>query len=303
MENKQLHHTPVLLKEFVKAAPEGRKEGLYLDVTAGGGGHLTAFLVANLAWKAEAWDRDPDAKDRVLSALSAAPSSAPSSAPCSERCEFVARDFGAGPRNTEIFYDYILADLGVSSFQLDDMSRGMSLHSEEALDFRMDPTSGLPFIDWLQSLEERKLAEIFYRYGEEPKAQALAKHMKQWGAEAFVNAKVFADTIARGLRYKEPSRRHPATRVFQSLRIAINDEMGQLESLLNWAPKQLTPGGRLAIMTFHSLEDRRVKHVFQDLSKTGEYQLITKKPIGPTAEEETLNPRCRSSKLRVLQKL
>jgi 16S rRNA (cytosine1402-N4)-methyltransferase len=295
IENKQLKHTPVMLKEFLGAVPLGVKEGLYLDVTAGGGGHLMALLVAHPAWSAEAWDRDPDARVRVLTALD--------HAQCRERCEFFARDFGAGPRDPKIFYDFILADLGVSSFQLDDMSRGMSLYSEEALDFRMNPTQGMSFVEWIDSLDERKLTEILYRYGEEPKAQSLARQIKQWGPEAYTSAKVFAEHIARALRYKEPSRRHPATRVFQALRIAINDELGQLESLLAWAPHQLKSGGRLLVITFHSLEDRLVKHAFQKLSRESGFEILTPKPLVPSPEEETRNPRARSSKLRVLQKV
>lgn len=295
MEIKELNHVPVLVKEFIEFAPKLPNGGRYLDVTAGGGGHLSYFLTANGNWQAEAWDRDPEAQKRVIEKLT--------KNSVVERCQFYERDFGQGPRSNEKFYDYILADLGVSSFQLDDMSRGMSLHSEESLDFRMDPNSGFRFVDWLEQQEERKLTEILYRYGEEPRAQFLAKQIKQWGQEIFQNAKTFSDQIARTLNYKEASRKHPATRIFQALRIAINDEMGQLDSLLEWAPRQLTEGGRLAIMTFHSLEDRRVKHAYKELVESGKFQLLTKKPIVPSFEEETINPRSRSVKMRILEKI
>lgn len=284
-----------MLEEVLESLPEGQKMRC-LDVTTGGAGHLAAILQKRPGWKADAWDRDPDAEARIRAKLE--------SLGLQDRVRFEKKDFATPPADAAALYDFIMADIGVSSFQLDDHSRGMSLHSEEKLDFRMDPTNGVSFSEWLAGIEERKLAEILYRYGEEPKAQNLAKKMKTWGGDALVSAKKFADTVSRALGYNpNESRRHPATRVFQALRIAINDELGQLESLLEWAPKHLAPGGRLLVLSFHSLEDRMVKHRFQQLAREGEgYLLPFSKPKTPSEKEVEENSRSRSTKLRVLER-
>jgi len=295
METTELSHIPVMLKEVLNSLPEGRVERC-LDVTTGGAGHLSAILDKKPTWKADAWDRDPDAEARIKKTLS--------SKSLETRVSFERKDFATPPRDPSALYDFILADIGVSSFQLDDHSRGMSLHSEEKLDFRMDPSSGVSFADWLAATDERKLAEIFYRYGEEPKAVNLAKKMKSWGGDSFMSAKIFADTVSRALGYNiNESRRHPATRVFQALRIAINDELGQLEALIDWAPQHLAEGGRLLILSFHSLEDRIVKHRFQALAREGKgFSLPFSKPLVPSDEEAEINPRSRSTKLRVIER-
>ena len=295
METSQLSHIPVMLKEVLDSLPEGRL-GRCLDVTAGGAGHLAAILDKKPTWSADAWDRDPDAHARIQKTLR--------ERGLESRVRVEAKDFARPPEDVAARYDFIMADIGVSSFQLDDLARGMSLHSETRLDFRMDPRSGVPFTEWLASVDERKLAEIFYRYGEEPKAQNLARKMKGWGGDVFVNAKIFADTISRALGYNvHESRRHPATRVFQALRIAINDELGQLEALLSWAPERLTEGGRLLVLSFHSLEDRIVKHRFQELARSGGgFFLPFTKPRVPSDEEMESNPRSRSTKLRLIER-
>lgn len=295
METSRLSHTPVMLHEVLNLLPEGRVERC-LDVTTGGAGHLAAILEQRPRWKADAWDRDPDAEARIRKNLSARG--------FETRVQFFRKDFAKPPEDSSVFYDFIMADIGVSSFQLDDHARGMSLHSEQKLDFRMDPSSGMPFTTWLAAIEERKLAEIFYRYGEEPKAQNLAKKMKAWGGDSFASAKNFADAVSRALGYNpHESRRHPATRVFQALRIAINDELGQLEQLLEWAPRHLAPGGRLLVLSFHSLEDRIVKHRFQSLARDEEgFVLPFNKPLVPSEREAEDNPRSRSTKLRVIER-
>ncbi len=288
-----LVHVPVMLDEILKNLPEV-SEGRYLDVTAGGGGHLSQVLLAKNLWKAQAWDRDPDARARVEKRLLDEGLDV-------QRLKFFKKDFAQAPEAND-FFNFILADLGVSSFQLDDMSRGMSLRSEEALDFRMNPGEGPDFLSWLRACGESKLAECFYRYAEEPRAKPLARNMLAWDASIFVNAKTFAAKIASYFNYRDPSRKHPATRIFQALRIAINDELGQLESLLDWAPSHLEKGGRLAILSFHSLEDRLVKQAFKKLADSGDYISLYKRPLGPTPLESQKNPRSRSAKLRVLER-
>ncbi|NCN28285.1 16S rRNA (cytosine(1402)-N(4))-methyltransferase RsmH [bacterium] len=289
-----LLHIPVMLNEILEALPEVSK-GTYLDVTAGGGGHLSEVLLKKSDWIGEAWDRDPEAKTRVMEKLR-------TKGVDEKRVHFVYKDFAQAPENKDAHFDYILADLGVSSFQLDDMKRGMSFQSEEALDFRMDIESGVSFRNWLGEISEMKLAECFYRYAEEPRAKALAKAMLSWDDSSFVNAKALASRIASFYNYRDPSRKHPATRVFQALRIAVNDELGQLESLLEWAPDHLKVGGRLAIISFHSLEDRIVKQKFKKLAATASFSELSKKPLAPSDDESRNNSRSRSAKLRILQR-
>lgn len=290
----KLKHIPVLLREIKDALPQGEKLH-FLDVTAGGGGHFSQILAEKKQWMGEAWDRDPDARVRVEQKMQEAGIN-------SERWSFQSKEFGDEPENSDVSFDFILADLGVSSFQLDDMSRGMSLKSEEALDFRMDPSKGEPFTDWLKHLPERELESLLYRYAEEGRAKALARQLKSWGPESYINAKTLADAIARFYNYRGESRKHPATRVFQALRIAINDELGQIESFLAWAPRRLRAGGALAVISFHSLEDRLVKNAFRDIAKMEDYYLPFRKPIIPSEAESQENPRSRSSKLRILRR-
>lgn len=294
LEIMKLKHIPVLSDEIKEALP-ATENCHFLDVTAGGGGHFSQILNARPSWTGEAWDRDPEAQARVEQKLTEE-----EIAP--ERWRFCSKEFGDAPSGESVSFDFILADLGVSSFQLDDMARGMSLKSEEALDFRMNPNEGHSFLEWLTNIEERKLESVLYRYAEEARAKSLARQMKSWGAESFQSAKALADSIARFYNYREESRKHPATRVFQALRIAVNDELGQIESLLSWAPDALRPGGRLAVISFHSLEDRLVKNAFRDWSRKEGFELPFKKPLVPTEAESRENPRSRSSKLRILQR-
>ncbi|MBS1983998.1 MAG: 16S rRNA (cytosine(1402)-N(4))-methyltransferase RsmH [Bdellovibrionales bacterium] len=286
--NQELQHVSVLLDEVISFVP-ARERGFLLDVTAGAGGHFFSILRTRPGWTGECWDRDPDAEARVRAH--------------SEGREFgfQRRRFGDAPAQLPAC-DYILADIGVSSFQLDDPSRGLSFKSEVAPDFRMDPTTGLPFRDWLRKTSEIELTRIFENYGEEPKAKRIAKEMKSWGDDTFTSARVLADRVKATLGYNTPSRTHPATRVFQALRIAVNDELGELERLLAWAPRALKPGGRLAIISFHSLEDRIVKNAFRALAASEDFVILTKKPLGPQDGEEAANPRARSAKLRVIEK-
>lgn len=293
--NEDLKHVPVLLEEIISTLPT-IKDAFFWDVTAGGAGHFLAIAQARPAWRGECWDRDPDAAVRVEQRLSEFRQENPS-----QQLNFQRRCFGDAPENGKLAH-FILADIGVSSFQLDDPQRGMSLKSPLAPDFRMDPESGLPFRSWLKQTSEIELARIFSIYGEEPKARRVAHEMKSWRDDAFSSAAEFAERIKRTLGYKSPSRIHPATRVFQALRIAINDELGELERFLTWAPGHLAPGGRLAVISFHSLEDRIVKNRFRDLAATGDFVILTKKPQTAGEEEVISNPRARSAKLRVLER-
>lgn len=289
-----LEHRPVLLREVVGHLPTADKSPMrLLDVTAGGGGHFFAILESDGRWKGECWDRDPAAEERIAAAAKARDLQA--------RTRFERRSFSEEAAAGSS-YDFILADIGISSFQVDDPSRGMSLHSEQAPDFRMDPGWGPAFEVWLRTQSESDLADVFFEYGEEPRAKRLARAFKkEFGAADYASAKILAGRIAAVLGYKG-SRVHPATRAFQALRIAINDEIGQLRALLDWAPRHLSAGGRLAIISFHSIEDREVKTAFRALAAAGDFVILTKKPLVADEAETAANPRSRSAKLRVLER-
>jgi 16S rRNA (cytosine1402-N4)-methyltransferase len=294
MENTTLSHVPVLLKEVLSFLPAGQNQR-FLDCTAGGGGHFFEILkrFENISvLSAQCWDRDPLAKARIEKRAA--------DLSLSNSYLFKLKTFSVAPNPDEQF-EIILADLGISSFQLDDPARGLSLHSDQAPDFRMNPEIGLSFSEWLETTPVGELESILRVYGEEPKAHKLAKALKN-EAPPLSSAKVFADWIAKILAYPPPSRRHPATRTFQAFRIAINQELQELESLLKWAPEHLAVGGVLMIISFHSLEDRMVKRRFRDLAESGCFDILTKKPVDPSEAEVSENPRARSAHLRVLTK-
>lgn len=201
--------------------------------------------------------------------------------------------------------DGILLDVGISSMQLDAPERGFTFAYEAPLDMRMDPESDVTAQDLINYLSERELAQVFWAYGEERYSRAIARAIarQRRGAPLRTTTQLAAlveHTVPRG---RWPRHIHPATRVFQALRIAVNHELDALRTVLPSAMAHLTPGGRLVIVTFHSLEDRLVKHAFRQAAREGEVTVLTKKPVVPGAEERQRNPRARSAKLRVVEKL
>jgi 16S rRNA (cytosine1402-N4)-methyltransferase len=199
------------------------------------------------------------------------------------------------PENT---YDGILADLGVSSYHLDNPERGFSFRNTASLDMRMNQQQSLTAGDIINEWEEKELADIFFKYGEERLSRKIARRI--------VENRPFNTTteLANAIAYSVPpkyryGRIHPATRVFQALRIAVNDELKVLETLIEKAPNALIAGGKIAIISFHSLEDRIVKHGLRNLSLL---RILTKKPIIATEEEIKENPRSRSAKLRIAER-
>jgi 16S rRNA (cytosine1402-N4)-methyltransferase len=200
----------------------------------------------------------------------------------------------------------ILLDLGLSSFTLQSSGRGFSFQLDEPLDMRFNPEGDDPTgAQLLNTLPQKDLERIFREYGEEPRARILARRVcearrqRPWRTTAQLAAMVQEVVGMRGGR----SRVHPATRVFQALRIAVNGELAELDKFLDGAPHWLTPGGRLVIISYHSLEDRPVKHRFLAWEKAGLMRRLTKKPLTPTAEEVRQNPRARSAKLRLAEKI
>jgi 16S rRNA (cytosine1402-N4)-methyltransferase len=198
--------------------------------------------------------------------------------------------------------DGILMDLGVSSMQLDIVERGFSFRAAGPLDMRLDQSRGETAADMVNSLPERDLADLIFRYGEERLSRRIARAIVERRARARFAT---TDDLARTVAGVMPGRRgrgiHPATRTFQALRIAVNDELGGLEAALPQAAAALRPGGRLAVISFHSLEDRIVKQFIRDAA--GTLRAVTRKPLVPSAAEQHDNPRSRSAKLRVAEKL
>lgn len=283
-------HVSVLLREILSFAP--RPTGRILDATVGLGGHAHALLLEHPEASLLAFDRDERALELASERLR----------PFGERVELRQGDFrdglsGIAPESL----GYAIADLGVSSLQLDDPDRGFSFRFEAPLDMRMDARSGRSASDILNTASEKELERILTDFGEEPKARSIARSIvmerrtrSNWTTSAFAS---LARRDARGRPGLDPS-----TRAFQALRIATNRELEGLDKGLERLAALLRPGGRLAVIAFHSLEDRIVKNVFRALKKSGAFELLTAKPMAPRDDETRANPRARSAKLRVIEK-
>lgn len=287
-------HVPVLLQPVLELLNPQKNES-YLDLTAGYGGHAAA-VIAKTGNPASATLVDRD--DSVMSHLETLKH---------RGARVVQQDFAAAAADLEQqgqIFDMVLLDLGVSSPQLDNPDRGFSFQNEAALDMRMNQKEGKSAKDLVNKLNLKELSRIIGEFGEERPAQARRI------AEAIVHHRPIASTVElasiitnqhRGKWQKS----HPATRTFQALRIAVNDELGQLASTLPLLPRLLKPGGRVAVISFHSLEDRLVKEYFNEQSRAGfeaTLRQLSKKPISG-AIEDVHNPRARSAKLRAAVKI
>ena len=282
------HHLSVLSREIIaglKIVPQGH----YLDVTAGGGGHSELILKSASEVKVTAIDRDPNAIAATRARLAAY---------IPHRLQFWQGNFANYEAKYSLF-DGIIADLGVSSPQFDTPERGFSFRHAAPLDMRMDLNQSLTAADIINYEKEVTLADIFYKYGEERFSRRIAKNIVQ--KRPFQTTTELAEVIAHSVPAKyRYGKINPATRVFQALRIAVNQELESLETLLTKAPLWLKPGGIIGIISFHSLEDRIVKHGFRNHELL---EVITKKPIYPQEDEQRANPRSRSAKLRFARKL
>lgn len=287
-------HIPVLLNDVVRSLAPKPGES-YLDLTAGYGGHADKILEVTQNYNAAVLnDRDQNAIDYLNAKYQ------------KEKPVFMHDDFYSTAlrlvENGDKF-DMILADFGVSSPQLDNLERGFSFAKEARLDMRMDESQELDAWEIVNRWSEKKLCDIFERYGEERPGRA-----KLLAREIVFNRPINTTTqLAELIKSKSPySHTHPATRIFQAIRIAVNDELGIIEKTLPLLPKLLNKGGRVAIISFHSLEDRLVKDYFKDVSSLGlesELRILTKKPIVAADDELVNNPRARSAKLRVAEKI
>lgn len=310
-------HVPVLMAETLAllAPLPGTR---IIDGTFGGGGHTRALLDASAPdGQVLALDADPDAIARGEQLRSEVGDRLTLRHANFAAMAEVAREVGweAGSVQT------ILLDLGLSSFQLGDAARGFSFQSDGPLDMRFDTTRGITAAEIVNSWDETELADLFWAYGEEPAARRVARVLAQRRTTLpYTTTAQLADAVvgAKGVRR---GRIHPATQVFQALRIAVNDEVGVLSRALAAARDLLRPGGRLAVISFHSLEDRAVKLFFrheasatepdmlprsvpvQPLARTPSLRIVTSRPTMPTVEETAANPRARSARLRVAEKL
>ena len=288
-------HRSVMLEEVLTAiAP--RSGGVYADATLGGGGHAEGILERSAPdGRLIGLDRDP-------AALAAA------GARLERFGDRVTLVHGAFARIGEVLaevgtprVDGIVADLGVSSPQLDDARRGFSFRSAGPLDMRMDPTSGSTVLELVEELGERELADVIFQLGEERKSRPIARSIKR-SLEAG-ELHTTEDLRKAVVRAVGPQRRggiDPATRTFQALRIAVNDELGQLDALLRQLSDVLTDDGVAVIISFHSLEDRKAKHFFRGSDL---FVPQTKRPVLATEEEQRENPRARSAKLRAARRV
>ena len=285
--NLRFHHVPVLGREAMEgiAVEPG---GYYLDATVGGGGHTRAILESAPDTRVLAIDRDEVALEIARENL----------ADYGDRVTFWHGNFADYDPHGQRF-DGIIADLGVSSGQLDTPERGFSFRHPAPLDMRMDRRESLTAAEIVNHWSEADLADVFYHYGEERLSRRIARRIVQ--RRPFQTTTELAEAIAFSVppRYRH-GRIHPATRSFQGLRIAVNRELTSLETWLAKVPDWLVPGGRIGVISFHSLEDRRVKHAWRDAP---ELEVLSKKPITATPEERSQNPRSRSAKLRLARRL
>ncbi len=281
----------MLPQQVLEALAELPDEGVLLDATVGGGGHSSLLLDAHPGWQLIGLDQDPAARAAAAQQLER----------FGERAELVASNFAAYTPDQPVVA--VLADLGVSSHQLDVPERGFSFRADGPLDMRMNTEGdGETAAALIDRLEENALADLLFHYGEERLSRRIARRLKTEGPwdDGQRGTAALAYAIAGCYPPKQRHGRiHAATRSFQALRIAVNDELGVLETLLNDAPNWLEPGGRIAVISFHSLEDRIVKQAFRDDDR---WEVLTKKPLRPSDDEVEINPRSRSAKLRVAER-
>ncbi|MHB8215729.1 MAG: 16S rRNA (cytosine(1402)-N(4))-methyltransferase RsmH [Candidatus Sulfotelmatobacter sp.] len=297
-----MSHVPVLLKEAIDFL-NVRRGGTYIDATVGLGGH-SYEIAKRLGAPGHliGLDKDPAALEVARVKLEGSTGVPPANADWPKvkllRCSFA----DVGERFAKNFVDGILADIGVSSLQLSDTARGFSFQAEGPLDMRMDPQSERTAEQVVNHLDERELADVIYEFGEERRSRRIARAIVR--SRPIRSTAHLADVISAAARSMKHERIHPATRTFQALRIFVNRELDDLKALLEAAPRILKPGGRVVVISFHSLEDRIVKDAFREGGlKYKHFRVLTKKPVTASEEEQDRNPRARSAKLRAAERI
>lgn len=296
VETQRHPHQPVLLEQTI-AVLQPTQGDRYLDLTAGYGGHASAILDSTRAWnQAVLVDRDAAATKRLQMRFHAPKNRMPRiwHIDMVSALQRLRRD--------QSHFDVVLLDLGVSSVHFDEAKRGFSFRRQGPLDMRMDQRQSLTAETVVNQWPETELCRLIADYGEEPHARRIAQAIVK--ARPLYRTDQLAETVAKAIGRR--GKRHPATRTFQAIRLAVNQELTQLGSALQYLPNVLAPGGRLAIISFHSLEDRLVKRAFRQWTNRGlesQFRLLTKRPITAGQNEIVLNPRARSAKLRAVAKL
>ncbi len=291
-------HIPVLLKEAIDFLAV-KRGGTWIDATVGLGGH-SYEIAKRLGAPGHliGFDKDPQALEAARARLQPSPekeSDWPQVTLVHASFAEVGERFGGQAVNG------LLADLGVSSLQFDSAARGFSFQAEGPLDMRMDPRSERTAEQVVNRLDEKSLADVIYEFGEERRSRRIARAIVR--ARPVRTTAQLAGVVSAAARSMKSHGIHPATRTFQALRIFVNRELDDLRELLQAAPQVLGAGGRLVVISFHSLEDRIVKDALRAGTKAGTYRLLTKKPVTATAEEVERNARSRSAKLRAAEKV
>ena len=292
-------HVPVLLDEALKYL-NVRPGGVYVDATLGLAGHSTA-IAKRLGAKGRliCFDRDPEAMEAAKAKLDEVRAELGSEMP---EMVFEPRAFSeASSRIEPASLDGLLADFGVSSLQLTEAHRGFSFRSDGPLDMRMDTRSGETAGQVVNQEDENELADLIYEFGEERRSRRIARAIVR--ARPITTTAELAQIVSAAAPSMKGDKIHPATRTFQALRIRVNNELGEIQSLLKSAGSLLKPGGRLVLISFHSLEDRLVKDAFREAGRTKEFEVLTKKPVVAGEQEQLRNPRSRSAKLRAAEKV
>jgi 16S rRNA (cytosine1402-N4)-methyltransferase len=285
-------HVSVMAAEVMESLAV-RADGVYLDATAGLGGH-TALIAERLTkGLVIANDRDAESLEMARHAT----------AEWAERIRFHQGTFGSLARAVrEAGFDQVdglVADLGVSRYQLTEPGRGFSFSSDGPLDMRMDRSSGITAADLVNQTAEKALADLIFQLGEERRARKVARALVR--ARPIRSTLHLANVVERAV--PRTGRLHPATKTFMALRMAVNDEPGELDRLLVLPPDLLAHGGRMVVISFMSIDDRKVKERFRELGREGRARVLTKHPLQPTEEEVARNPASRSAKLRVLERI
>ena len=292
--SSNFNHVPVMGKEIIQSLKELpselTKQGLIIDATIGGGGHSAQILENFPGIKIIGLDQDPIAREAASKKL----------IKFGTRIKIISTNFADFSLNEQAIC--VLADLGVSSHQLDEPSRGFSFRLNGPIDMRMNPEEGSSAAELIETLSEQDLADLIYKLGEEKRSRRIARKIKNDLAEngPYSGTQDLSYAIAGCFPPKQRyGRIHPSTRTFQALRIAVNNELGSLDSLLLKAPNWLSENGLFIVMSFHSLEDRRVKSSFKTDNRL---KMLSKKPMRASPEEIELNPRSKSAKLRISSK-
>jgi 16S rRNA (cytosine1402-N4)-methyltransferase len=296
---KSPRHVPVLLEEVLQYL-NVRPGGVLCDATLGFAGH-SSEIAKRLGGKGKliGFDRDPEAMAAAKERLEELRAELGGEMP-----EMVLHPTAFSEASSLIepgSLDGLLADFGVSSLQLDEAHRGFSFRSEGPLDMRMDTRSGETAEQVVNQEDENELADLIYEFGEERRSRRIARAIVR--ARPITTTAELAQIVSAAAPSMKGDKIHPATRTFQALRIRVNNELGEIQSLLKSAGSLLKPGGRLVLISFHSLEDRLVKDAFREAGRNKEFEVLTKKPVVAEEQEQMRNPRSRSAKMRAAEKV